>query len=443
MAAGGKGLGRLARIGGLTTRLSSSWVGRRVREAFADDEGKAELREKFTRESAQQLVASLGKLRGAAMKFGQSLSMAAEHLDLPEDVRMELAKLQKDGDPVPFPSIQATLERELGQPLSEVFTAFSEVPLGTASLAQAHAATLPDGTEVVVKVLHEDVDASVQADLLAVRTLISSARMLSGRGRAEMDAIYDEVRERLLEELDYLQEAANIQAFRQAFGDDDPRVRIPRQHNRLCTERVLVLDRLPGLPLREFLERATPEQRQAAGENLAGLFFSMAFQHRLLHADPHPGNYLFEEDGRIGLLDFGCVKRFRPSWIGRYAQAAQGAMDGDRQAVLRACYDMGAWDGEDQEAGDAIWDFCETIVGPWRGQPYTVGGPEDDILDRVEPVARRIWKAKGVTGPRDIIFLHRTLGGVYTIGRKLKVTARWDEMVRAEIQPALAALDAL
>ncbi len=433
-------LARLARLGGLTTRLSTSWVGQRVREALTDDAGRRSLRETFQKQSAEQLVATLGQLRGAAMKFGQALSMAAEHLDLPEEVKAELSKLQAEGEPVPFETIRRTIEAELGRPVSELFGTIDPTPLGTASLAQAHAATLPDGREVVVKVLHDGVEEGVQADLLAVRTLMASARVVGGRTREEMDAIYDEVRERLLEELDYLQEAANIHAFRQAFGDDDPRVRIPRQHNRLCTERVIVLDRLPGKPLRTFLQTASPAQRQAAGINLAGLFFTMAFKHRLLHCDPHPGNYLFEEDGRIGLLDFGCVKRFRPSWIGRYAQAAVGAVDNDREAVLTACYDLGAWDGQDTEAADAIWDFCDTIVGPWRGRLYRVGSHDDDIMDRVQPVAERIWRAKGVTGPRDIIFLHRTLGGIYTMGRQLGVEARWDEMVRREVQPALEAL---
>jgi len=435
-------LGRLATLGGLTTRLSSSYVGQRIKEALTDQDGKQALRDRFQMQSAEQLVQTLGRLRGAAMKFGQSISMAAEHLDLPEEVRAQLAKLQNEGEPVPFETIRATLARELGD-VDQRFSHIESTPLGTASLAQAHAATLADGTPVVVKVLHEGVDEAVEADLLAVRAFIASARTLGGRSRAEMDSIYDEVRERLLEELDYLQEAANIHSFRQAFGDADPRVRIPRQHNTLCTERVLVMDRLPGRSLRAFLADSTEEQRQIAGTNLAGLFFSMAFKHRILHADPHPGNYLFENDGRIGLLDFGCVKRFRPSWIGRYAQAALGAIEGDREMVLQACYDMGAWDGEDRSAADAIWEFCDTIVGPWRGQEYTVGDQFDDIIERVHPVGRRIWESPGVTAPRDIIFLHRTLGGIYTIGRQLKVRGRWDLMVKREIQPALDALEAL
>lgn len=435
-------LGRLATLGGLTTRLSSSYVGQRIKEAFSDEEGRQALRDRFQMQSAEQLVATLGRLRGAAMKFGQSLSMAAEHLDLPEDVRVQLAKLQSEGEPVPFETIRATIERETG-PIDAHFAWLDPTPLGTASLAQAHAARLLDGREVVVKVLHDGVDESVEADLLAIRAFIASARTLGGRSRAEMDGVYEEVRERLMEELDYLQEAANIHSFRQAFGDDDPRVRIPRQHNALCTERVLVLDRLPGRPLRAFLADSTEEQRQAAGVNLAGLFFSMAFKHRMLHADPHPGNYLFEDDGRIGLLDFGCVKRFRPTWIARYAQAALGAVDGDREAVLAACYDMGAWDGEDPKAADAIWEFCDLIVGPWRGREYTVGAEDDLMIDKIEPIARRIWASPGVTAPRDILFLHRTLGGVYTIGRQLKVRARWDEMVRREVQPALEVLKGL
>ena len=432
-------LGRLARLGGLTTRLSSGYLGQRVREAFADDATRQRLRDRFQLDSAAQMVDTLGRLRGAAMKFGQSISVAVQHLDLPDEVRDTLAKLQSDGEPVPFDAIRATVERELGAPLGDVFTTFDPVPLGTASLAQAHRAVLPDGDEVVVKVLHDGVEDGLEADLFAVRALMMSARALGGRSREEMDTLFEEVRERLTEELDYLQEAANIEAMRTAFGAD-ARVRIPRQRNALCTQRVLVLDRLPGRPLKDFLATASPAQRQAAGMNLAEAFFEMAFRHRLLHADPHPGNYLFEDDGRVGLLDFGCVKRFRVTWIGHYAQAAVGAVDGDRDAVLDACFAMGAWDGEDARAADVIWRFCDAIVGPWRGREYTVGGPEDRILERVHPLGKEVWDTPGITAPRDILFLHRTLGGVYTIGRQLGVTARWDDIVRRGVQPALDAL---
>lgn len=430
---------RLAKLGGLTTRVTSSYLGQRVREVFQDKEVAEELKERLHLDNAERVVATLGRLKGAAMKVGQQVAMAASHLDLPEDVQRILGRLHAEAEPVPFEDIRRTVERELEGPLDAHFASFSEAPLGTASLAQAHAAILPDGREVVVKVLHDGIDTSVGTDLAALRALLVSGRAL-GRDRAEIDAVFDEVRARLEEELDYLQEAANLQAFHEAFGDD-PTVRIPALHPSMCTERVLVLDRLPGVPLDRFLETASTEARQRAGHNLATFFFRMAFDKRMLHADPHPGNYLFEADGTVGVLDFGCVKRFDPFWIGTYARAVRGALDGDRQTVITACRDLGALRGNNPKADDVAWRFCDTVVAPWREGEYTVGGDEDAILERVEPLVREMWRYREITGPPDIVYLHRTLGGLYTLARKLQVRAAWGDILREHMDHAIAVME--
>ncbi len=146
---------------------------------------------------AREVANSLGKLRGAAMKFGQAIAVAAEHLDVPDEVRDALSALHARGEPVPFETIRAVVTRELG-PLQERFASFDPHPLGTASLAQAHAAVLPDGTSVVVKVLHDGVEESVDTDLGAFQALLSAWRV-SGRGQEEAARMVEEVRERLFD----------------------------------------------------------------------------------------------------------------------------------------------------------------------------------------------------------------------------------------------------
>jgi predicted unusual protein kinase regulating ubiquinone biosynthesis (AarF/ABC1/UbiB family) len=408
-------LARVASLGGLAGRTGGRAVRSTLRGWMGDaraDDAKAALG------AARDVARTLGRLRGGATKFGQALAIAAEHLDLPDDVRQALAAAHDQGEPVPFPRIRAAIERELGAPLEELFQAVSPDPIGVASLAQAHAARLPDGTPVVVKVLHDGVEEAVEADLLALRGLALAARA-SGRSAAEMDALIDEVRVRIREELDYLQEAANIEQFRRLYGDD-PRVRVPRYHPSHSGARVLTLDHLPGVPLERFAADASPEARQRAGLTLAELFFEQAFRHRVLHADPHPGNYLFEPDGRVGLLDFGCVKRFDAFSIGAYAGIVHHAIRGDRAATLAACRDFGSWGGTDPAAADCLWDFCEAVAGPWRVGPYEVGGPHDRLADRVRPVGERMWRIEEIRTPPDVVFLHRTIAGVYGMGRRLR-----------------------
>jgi predicted unusual protein kinase regulating ubiquinone biosynthesis (AarF/ABC1/UbiB family) len=429
--------GRLAQLGQLTTRVGSSYVGQRLKEAFSEVD--AQVRERLHRENADRVVETLGQLKGVAMKAGQSIAMLAGQLDLPAEIRQRLDQLNARAERVPFDLIRAAIEEELEAPLGVHFAFVDPEPLGTASLGQAHAATLFDGTEVVVKVRHEGVERDVDADLLALRGLMLTGRA-AGRDRAELDAIYDEVRARLLEELDYLQEAANLHTFR-GLWEGDPRVLVPRLFPDLCTGRLLVMERLRGASLDEFLATATPEARRQAGLNLADLVLESTFVHRTLHADPHPGNYLFGPDGQVQVLDFGCVKRFDPYWIGHYARAVLAALDGDRAGVLSAARDLGGWVGHGEEAAEAIWQFCDALVGPLRLGEHTIGGPEDRALVRIQPALRELWRHPDIRGQRDVVYLHRTLGGVYAMCRRLEVRDDWSARLRPVLRTAIAVFD--
>ncbi len=429
-------VGRWAELGGITTRAAGRFVVERVRDRLRDPKERLRARRDEQIRQAKELAERLSRLKGAAMKVGQQAALLAAQLDLPEEVQGALGRLHADAEPVPFATIKATVEAELEAPLESLFARVESEPLGTASLAQAHAATLHDGTEVVLKVLHEGVREAVQADLIAVKAMLAGGRAL-GRSGDELNDLFEEAKVHLIAELDYLQEAVHLQLFADAFGDD-PRFRTPRHHPSLCTEQVLVMDRLRGQTVTDFAASASPEARQRAALNVAELFLEMTFVKRLLHADPHPGNYLVEADGRVGLIDFGCVKRFDPFWIGRYALLVRGALDADRDTVLRAARDMGAWRGDDPGAAQVIVEFCEAVLSPLRGREHTIGGDEDAIVERVQPIVQRMWRYPEIRGPRDLLFLHRTLGGLYTMIRPLRATHRWDEILRPYLDHAVA-----
>jgi len=392
-------------------------------------------------ESAERVASVLGQLKGAAMKVGQQLAMAAGNLDVPDEVRAALATLHTRAEPVPFSNIQRTIERELNGTLPKLFSNFDPEPLGTASLGQAHGATLRDGTNVVVKVLHDGMAQSLSSDLSAFRALMVGGRLL-GRERSELDAAFMEVKARLEEELDYLQEAANLTTFAHRF-DGDERVRIPRLHSALSGPNVLTMDRLPGVPLDAFLQRASAAARQRAGQTLAETYYEMAFRHQLLHADPHPGNYLFEEDGRVGLLDFGCVKRFDEFWIANYARTALAAFDGDREAFLDGVRRIDGWHGDGQAAADALWRFGDTLATPFRDGPYAIGDHADSMLERLRPIAKSMLRLPEVHVPRDVIFLHRSLAGLYSLARQMHTTVDLGAIARPQMTYALRRADGL
>lgn len=426
-------LERYAQLGALAGRVGATALAARVsgRDGTTGDPA--------LRARAEDLARTLGQLRGAAMKLGQSLSIAADHLDLAPEIRGALLTLHAQGEPVPFDTIRATVEREFGAPLDALFAAFDPVPLGTASLAQAHGARLSDGREVVVKVLHEGVEDAVEADLATLGAAAPAWRAL-GRDPAELDTVLAELRARVREELDYAREAENTEAF-VAIYDDDPRVRVPRVVRERSGARVLTLDRLPGRPVEPFVAVASREARARAARTLAELFFEQAFRHRLLHADPHPGNYLFEPDGRVGLLDFGCVKRFTAASIGAYARIVRSSLAGDREGALEGVRRFGAWHGDDPAAADAIWAFCEAAVLPWRAGEYEVGEAEPSLVGRLRPYSQGMLRHGEVVGPPDVLFLHRTVAGVYALGRRLGGRAAWREIAEPHLDAAIRAAD--
>ncbi len=429
-------LARISRLGRLTGRVGGSYVAQRVSSLFQDEARQKRALERLHVDNAEKIVETMSTLKGAAMKLGQGMANAAAGLDLPEEVSSALGRLHADAEPISFRIIREDIEASLEKPLEEAYSSFEARPVGTASLGQAHAARLPDGRPVVVKVLHRGIDGSVASDLAALKAIMLTGRFLR-RNRAEVDAIFDEIRARLEEELDYDIEAANIHQFAQIFGDDE-RVRIPRVHPGWSTERVLTMDRLAGVHLGRFLGQASPVARQRAATTIADLVLSMAFQHRTLHADPHPGNYLFQEDGTVGLLDFGCVKRFDEYWIATYARTGLAAMDGDRERCLRHCRDLGSLHGHDPAGEELLWQMIRTIVRPLTQGRYTIGSGCDSVLERIAPIGRRMVRHAGVRAPRDLVFLHRSLGGTYILLRKLVARADWGAMVRGYAEHAIA-----
>jgi len=427
---------RLAKLGGLTSRVSGSYLGQRLRGAFQDEETRSKAMRKLHLANAERVVSTMGNLKGAAMKVGQSLAQVVDGLELPSEVSGILGKLNDRAEPVPFDVIRASVEAELEAPLSELFSSFDEEPLGTASLAQAHAARLHDGATVVVKVLHHGIEKSVDADLAALKSILVTGRVLR-RDKQEVDAVFDEIRERLREELDYYQEAANLEHFHRSMAHIDG-VTIPKTHPRFSTERVLTMDRLTGRSLADFLKTATPEAKQRAGDLLTTSFHDMFYRQRALHADPHGGNYLFRPDGGVGILDFGCVKRFDLYWVSRYAGMARALVDGDRTTFLQRARDVEIITPGPPEADDVLWNFGRAISGPLQVDHYTCGSQDQDVLHKVRAHTPTVLRYPNIRSPREIVYLHRSLGGIYSMLRDLEHGCRYGHIFRSYADHAIA-----
>jgi predicted unusual protein kinase regulating ubiquinone biosynthesis (AarF/ABC1/UbiB family) len=275
----------------------------------------------------------------------------------------------------------------------------------------------------VVKVLHTGIDGSVQADLATLKTMLVAGRILR-RPKEEIDAIFEEIGERLQEELDYRQEAQNLLEFRRYFAGD-PEISIPMVHEGWSTGRVLTMERLAGRPLPVFAASAPESAKQRAGMALARAFLKMQYLHRAIHADPHPGNYLFLPDGRLGILDFGCVKRFDLRWMAEYGGCGLTTRYGQKEACMQHAIQIQALAFRDPASEDALWDLCRAIGKPFRGGEFVFGGPDDGVQEEVAGILPRVVGASALRSPRELVFLHRALTGVHQILKVLKTRGDW------------------
>lgn len=301
-------IGRGFRIGRLGLSLTGSYLGYQFQNLFLNARERPQKRKSFQAKAARQIREELESLKGPVMKLGQMLSMQS-HL-LPEEVLSELANLQMRA-PAMHPTLaRAQFKASFGKFPEDVFRSFGVEPFAAASLGQVHRAVTKDGQDVAVKIQYPAIRTAIEDDFKLLRSAALPARV-SGHATEAMIA---EVERGMRQETDYVNEGKNIDFFRAQLKS---LVRVPFVHWDLSTDRILTMSFVSGQPLPDFLARKKPgqEARDRIGAQLLRLFDLQLHHIHVIHADPHPGNYLIDENGTIGLVDFGCVKRFSAEFI--------------------------------------------------------------------------------------------------------------------------------
>ena len=325
------------------------------------------------RKAGERILATLGELKGAALKLGQALAMDPDAL--PEETRSVVAKLLSQApERMEFSQVAEVVRSELGKAPDELFAEFEREPLAAASLGQVHAARLHDGREVVVKVQYPGVEKALENDLanaaVLVRGFAMTGEALDGR------VYYDELRTSLLRELDYREEAAQAEAYRAAAARY-PELVVPQVVKERSSMRVLCLTHLHGQPLLDFIEsKASDEERFRVARLLMFAIWGPFYAARLVHADPHPGNFFVMPDGRLGVLDFGATKvlslRFATVYRTLLDENAAGRMHPDVGPMLKQAGFK--FLGDDEE--DAF-EFCQRlgdiVQRPIQSETYDFG----------------------------------------------------------------------
>src|SRR5436190_4433591 len=323
---------RTATVASLAASEAVKQFGTRAANVARGDEAAEEALARRQLETAKQIVAALGTMKGAAMKLGQVMSfldvglVAEEHRD---EFQRELAKLRDAAPTVSFAQMRRVIEGDLEDPISELFEAFDEEPIAAASIGQVYRARLHDGREVAVKVQYPGVAGAVRADLQNLEMIMRLLkRMTPG---LDVKAIAEEVRERIGEELDYELEASNQRSLARIYAGH-PFIYVPDVVSSLSRERVLVSEFVQGVGFEELKER-TGQVRDRIGEIVFRFFLGCLYRHHQFSGDPHPGNFLLLADGRVAFLDFGLFKRMDAAAVELELACQRAVVEGDAAAL--------------------------------------------------------------------------------------------------------------
>ncbi|PRH85464.1 ABC transporter ATP-binding protein [Labrys okinawensis] len=369
--------------------------------------------------NAVALAKALGGLKGPLMKVGQLLSTIPDAL--PPDYAAELSKLQSQAPPMGWAFVKRRMMAELGPDWAGRFASFEHEPAAAASLGQVHRATAKDGTALACKLQYADMQSAVEADLAQLQVLFALHRRFDPA--IDTREIYQEIGERVREELDYRREAKHTALYRNAFatlGMSD--VRAPRVWPELSTGRLLTMDWLTGERILTFKEAELPVRNRLAAAMFAAWWQPYAHI-GIIHGDPHLGNYtVFSEDDEpsgINLLDYGCIRIFPPAFVGGVVELYRGLLQGEAERVVHA-YETWGFKKLSKDLIETLNLWARFIFGPLlddRVRTIADGVAPSEYGRREAYAVHQALKQKGpVTVPREFVFMDRAaigLGGVF------------------------------
>ena len=319
----------------------------------------ADLQEK----TAEQIFKVLGELKGGAMKFGQALSVfeAALPEDIAKPYRETLVKLQEAAPPLPARVVHKVLAKELGEHWRDNFAEFNDTPAASASIGQVHKGLWKDGRAVAVKIQYPGAKEALISDLNQIQRFAKIFQLLLPG--VEMKPLLEELKARIIEEVDYRYEASAQSACFEAYkGDSD--IAIPEVI--MATDRVLVSQWLEGTPLSKVITDGTQDERNSAGIRLARFHFTAPMRAGLLHADPHPGNFRVLKDGRLGVLDFGACNRLPNGFPEPFKRLLRNALEGDAIALYNGFKEDGFILSDVEVSPELVLDYLLPLVEPLR-----------------------------------------------------------------------------
>ncbi|GAB2634256.1 ABC1 kinase family protein [Nocardia goodfellowii] len=424
-------LARGGRIGAMVAGQAIRGVGTRLSMIGRPEQARELLAERSTLQAAQQLVTVLGGLKGAAMKVGQMLSVLDVDL-MPEShremFRVKLAELRDQAPEVPFAGMRKVIEDDLG-PLTRVFADFDETAIAAASIGQVYRARLRDGREVAVKVKYPGVDDAVEADM---RNLAMFSRLWkSVLPSAADNEVLDEISRSIGSELDYEREARTQHRIAERYRGH-PFSTVPDAIEELCRPHVLVTEYIAGQSFKE-IRKLPAADRDRIGELVYRFYVGSMFSDYEFCGDPHPGNILFADDGRVGFVDFGLYSHMEPEHVELERECLLAAGEYRAQDLYDAWVGRGILDPESEVSEQEVLDYVWAAAG-WHllDEEITIT-PElatGAVIMAVDPRAAEFKGMRTQRLPPEHVFSRRTDLFTFAALGQLHTTNNWHRIAR-------------
>jgi predicted unusual protein kinase regulating ubiquinone biosynthesis (AarF/ABC1/UbiB family) len=423
---------RTAKVASLAAGEAVKQFGTRAANVTRGEDASEEAMAKRQLETAKQIVAALGTMKGAAMKLGQVMSFLDVGL-VPEQHReefqRELAKLRDAAPTVSFKQMRKVIEDDLEEPIGDVFESFQEQPIAAASIGQVYRATLHDGREVAVKVQYPGVAGAVRADLQNLDMIMRLLkRMTPG---LDVKAIAEEIKERIVEELDYELEAQNQRSLARIFAGH-PFIVVPDVVSSLSRERVLVSEFVHGVGFEE-LKRRPQEERDRVGEIVFRFFLGCLYRHRQFSGDPHPGNFLLLDDDRVAFLDFGLFKRLEAGPVDLELAAQRAVVERNATALHRLLAESGFLPQPERVDPEHLLAFIDAAIW-WYTTDETVQlSPEiatEVMIESSDPRSSHFREMRHQDMRPEHLFGRRMEMLTLAVLSQLRATANWHRIAR-------------
>jgi predicted unusual protein kinase regulating ubiquinone biosynthesis (AarF/ABC1/UbiB family) len=426
-------LRRSAKLGSVVGMQGARYAGTKATNvARSEEEGKERLEQRHL-ETAMKMVGALGQMKGAAMKLGQFASFIDTEF-IPEEYREiyqeQLAKLRTDAPAMPWAKVEKVLDEEYdGEPLGELFAEFEPEAFAAASIGQVHRAELLDGRAVAVKIQYPGIAEALDADLRNAGTIVRLARALA----PGLDAkeIANELRERVMEELDYEYEAQNQRSFARAYREH-PFIYVPEVITRLSRRRVLVTELVEGMGF-EQVKQLPHEERSRFGEIVFRGSFGSIYHLQHFNADPHPGNYILLEDGRVAFLDFGMTKKLDHEQIVLEQRAVDAAFHEDPELLRRALHDLGFVKNPSKLDAERLMEHTQAVSG-WFLEDRVIEISAKRVMKIIEstndPRSEYYDLMRRESVPAEELMGRRMEIGVVAVLGQLRAKRNWHRIMR-------------